>query len=237
MQKTKLLTLSIASSTLLLFAACGGDSSEEQQNLTEVKTIEQAKYSFQALSGTNSFDGFGEALKNNKAQKITSNKTTTHQCDTGNISITEETSTFNFVANKCQIGTYYLNGSISEVKLSDGSQQTTMSNLTMKDGEIEISANQLIFVENSTAYWSTMDGDMKIVSKCFSGNYNFTTVEKIYEAQDGSDNVEFGILKLNGVTYTFNNPHVTIKTSTEEETILQSELEKRMSNTTTCSEG
>ena len=238
MQKTKLLTLSIASSTLLLFAACGGGSSSDGGTAeTEVKTIEQAKYSFQALSGTNSFDGFGEALNNNKAQKITSNKTTTHQCDTGNISITEETSTFNFVANKCQIGTYYLNGSISEVELSDGSQQTTMSNLTMKDGEIEISANQLIFVENSTAYWSTMDGDMNIISKCFSGNYNFETIEKIYDAQDGSENAESGILKLNGVTYTFSNPYVTIKTATEEKTILQSELEKRMSNTTTCSEG
>jgi len=238
MQKTKLLTLSVVCSTLLLLTACGGGSSSDKETPTPTKitTVSQAKSSFKALSATNSFDSFKNALNSNNKQKVTLNKTTTQACDSGSLSVTEEGTTFNFVANQCRVNNYYVNGSINAVQLSNGSMKLSMNNLTMKDGEIEISANQLIFVENSTAYWSTIDGDIKIVSKCFSGSFNLTTLEKIYDAQDGSDNAESGILKMNGVTYTFNNPYVTIKTATEEETILQSELEKRMSNTTTCSE-
>ncbi len=233
----KLLPLSMVAS-ILIFTACGGDSTSDggtPPSQTEIKTVDQAKSNFQALSVSNSFDGLGNALDNDN-QKTTFNKTTTHQCTSGSLSITEEGSTFSFVADKCRIANYYIDGSISEVELSDGSTKMSMSNLTMKDGEIEMTSTQLLFVENENDHWLTMDGDMKIVSKCFSGTYNLETVEKIYEAQDGSDNAESGILKLNGVTYTFDNPHVTIKTATEEETILQSELEKQMSNTTTCSE-
>ncbi len=82
-----------------------------------------------------------------------------------------------------------------------------------------------------------IDGDLNVISQCFTGNFNVKTDEKIYDAQDGSDNAESGILELNGATYTFNNPYVTIKVDNEEKTLLQSDLEKEMnSSSSSCSE-
>ena len=99
-----------------------------------------------------------------------------------------------------------------------------------------MTSTHLIFKEDAQEHWSTMDGEMKIASQCFGGNFTFETVAKMYEAQDGSDNVESGILKMNGATYTFVNPYVTIKAGGEERTILQTELEKEMNHTNGCSE-
>ena len=129
-----------------------------------------------------------------------------------------------------------MDGTISETELSDGTVNLTMSNLTMKNDGTELKTSSFVIVENESEYWSTMDGDIKVTAKCFSGNYDFKTISKVYDAQDGTDNAESGIFELNGARYTFSNPYVTIKTATEEETILQSELEKRMNNSTTCTE-
>jgi hypothetical protein len=109
-----------------------------------------------------------------------------------------------------------------------------MTNLTVKNGAIELKTDKFVVTKKESEFWSTVDGDMSIVAKCFSGKYEFKTLEKLYDAQDGSDNVERGILELNGVRYIFDNPNVTIKTASNERTILQSDLEKEMQ--TTCSE-
>ena len=106
-------------------------------------------------------------------------------------------------------------------------------------GEINnMSVKNMKFVEKDTSAesWSTMDGSMSIESKCFTGSYTFQTIEKLVDAKDGSDNLKSGILKLNGATYTFNNPDVTIKVGSSTETILQSELEKRFETETVCDE-
>jgi len=87
--------------------------------------------------------------------------------------------------------------------------------------------------DTSNESWSTIDGIVSVESKCTTGTYTFETVEKLVDATDGSDNIESGILKLNGATYTFENPYVTIKAGSQEETIKQSELEKRMSTSCT----
>jgi len=183
-------------------------------------------------------DGLSTQISSNKLQKTSSSEKQSANCDNGGtVSIDVIGTTTSIVTHQCKYGHYYMDGSISLNELSDGSEKFTMSNMTMKDGEIDMYVSQMVFVDNESEHWSTMDGDIKIDSKCFSGKYDFKTIEKMYEAQDGSDNVESGVVELNGARYTFSNPYVTIKVGGKEsESILQSELEKKMNNTLTCSE-
>jgi len=100
---------------------------------------------------------------------------------------------------------------------------------TSKTGEInKISFNKYIEKYSNDESWFSIDGGIGLESKCATGNYQFKTIEKLVEAKDGSENVESGILNINEATYTFENQSVTIKTPSEEETLLQSELEKEM---------
>jgi len=64
-------------------------------------------------------------------------------------------------------------------------------------------------------------------SNCYSKSYNFSTKEKLI-SRDDSSHIESGILQINNALYTFEDPYVTIKTASNEETILQSELKKTM---------
>jgi hypothetical protein len=80
--------------------------------------------------------------------------------------------------------------------------------------------------------WSKIDGELEISSKCLNDSFTFKTTEKLVEAKDKSGNLDSGIIEINGAMFTFENPNVTIKTATEEETILQSELDKEIDNTT-----
>jgi len=105
-----------------------------------------------------------------------------------------------------------------------------------EDGINNISFKNMIITEKDTynESWININGGIGLESKCTTGNYQFKTIEKLVEAKDGTENTESGILNINGATYTFNNPYVTIKTSTEEKTLLQSELEKEMESSNSC---
>ena len=231
-----ILKLSLLTSATLLLVNCGGDSDSSAQSRTKIETVEEAKNNFKALTALGGLSEMSSNSSTNVAQKLFSLKTTSTNCDSGSISMTQTETEFTMVGNKCTMNSVYIDGTISEIKLPDGSLKFTMSDLTMKDDGTEMKTSSFVIIENENEYWSTMDGDISIASKCFSGNYDFKTISKVYEVQDGSDNVESGSFELNGVRYTFSNPYVTIKTATEEETILQSELEKRMDSSTTCSE-
>jgi len=101
-------------------------------------------------------------------------------------------------------------------------------NQTLNSGEKNNIAYSNFIVKSKNTYndrWSTVDGRVSIESKCDTGTYIFQTPEKLVSAGNGK--IESGILKLNGATYTFENPYVTIKAGSEEETILQTELKKR----------
>jgi hypothetical protein len=78
--------------------------------------------------------------------------------------------------------------------------------------------------ESYSESWSTIDGIIGLESKCVTGRYQFKTIEKLVDAKDGTFNTESGILDINGATYTFENPYVTIKVGDEERTLLQREL-------------
>jgi hypothetical protein len=104
------------------------------------------------------------------------------------------------------------------------------------NGNVEsMSASNLIIQEKDTDLesWYTVNGNLAFVSSCYTGSYELKTVENLVDATDGSDNTESGVLEINGATYSFDNPYVTIKAGSEEETILQSELEQDL-NTTGC---
>ena len=237
MKISKVLKLSFITATILTFTACGGSSGGETSipELTKIADINQAKSSFQALSAINSLNGAKNTIRPKTSN--TTNKTNSGNCSYGGtISITEDGSTSTIVANHCKNVGHYMNGSLTITTDLDGNEKIVMSNMTIEDVELSFSSSKLTIVENETEHWSTIDGDISITSKCFSGNYNFETIEKLYDAQDDSNNTESGILKLNDVTYTFENPNVTIKLGDEEETIPQSELVKRIEDKVTCSE-
>ncbi len=121
---------------------------------------------------------------------------------------------------------------ITTIKLNGVMNQTSKSNDVSNIGFDNM---VLVAKETSSESWVTIDGGINLKSKCVTGNYRFTTDEKLVDAQDGSNNTKSGILDINGAKYTFDNPYVTIKTpSGEEDTMLQSELEKKMESSS-CS--
>jgi len=133
-------------------------------------------------------------------------------------------------------GTDYLDINI-RLSTVDTLEKITMKgaiNQTATSGEINNVDIDLVTTlqETVSESWGTIDGDMAIESKCFRGKYTLETVEKLVEASDGTENTQSGILKINGATYTFENPHVSIKVGDEETTVLQSELEKELESTT-----
>ena len=137
-------------------------------------------------------------------------------------------------------GEQYMNITMNQSKSNDISttKLNGVINQTSKNNDVSnVSLDNFVFVEKDTSSesWVTIDGGINLKSKCVTGNYKFTTDEKLVDAEDGSNNTESGILDINGAKYTFANPYVTIKTpSGEEDTMLQSELEKEMESNT-CS--
>lgn len=117
------------------------------------------------------------------------------------------------------------NNDITTVKLNGQINQTSKSNVVSN-----MAFDNMVMVEKDTysESWVTIDGGINLKSKCVTGNYQFTTVEKLVEAKDGTDNTESGILEINGARYTFENSYVTIKVDSEEKTMLQSELQEEM---------
>jgi len=119
-----------------------------------------------------------------------------------------------------QIDTFSIDGIVNQTSKSGEKNNIEFKHFVSKDKNQD--------KVTSSESWSTLDGTVVVESKCTTGTYTFKTIEKLVDATDGSDNIESGILKLNGATYTFENPYVTIKAGSQEETIKQSELEKRM---------
>jgi len=114
--------------------------------------------------------------------------------------------------------TISIDGIVNQTTKSGEKNNLTFSNFVLKDKE------------TSDESWSTINGTVAVESKCTTGTYRFETIEKLVDATDGSDNIESGILKLNGATYTFENPDVIIEAGTEVKTMTQSELAQHMSN-------
>lgn len=149
--------------------------------------------------------------------------------------------TYNALTLKDVRGTQYMNLTM-EINIDSSSKiETAAINGVIKQTFTSQEVNNISFKDfistskdTSDESWSTIDGTITLESKCTTGTYVFETVEKLVDATDGSDNTESGILKLNGATYTFENPHVTIEAGSESETITQSELEKRMSTHNAC---
>lgn len=237
------LKLSLIVSTLLIFTGCGGGGGDSADGagsivigpLTQIASVADAKTSFQSTSALDSVNSASSQNGGNQKQQRTSayKTTDTYSCTSGTITIIVDGLNETFIANQCSIDDTYMNGTISTVALSDGSEKNTLTNLTIRYGEISLQTASFVDVEHLDEHWYTIDGTISITSACFTGNYEFETIEKLYETADGSAVIS-GIFELNGARYTFENPNVTIKVGDEEETIPQSELEQRMSNTTTC---
>ena len=240
MKQIKLLTPLLIGSTLLIFTACGGGNSskEDKPKVETVKNISEAKENYKVLGAFSSVSSSMNSISvtsSTKLQKTQSNNCTNGGSTTFNYVESSDSVTFTF--SSCKEENTFIDGTMIMTQ-SDDEKHTKMQfkDLIMDDGKTQITSSNLIFEDDSQGDWSTIDGDLGVVSTCFSGNFDLKTVAKLYEAQDNSDNLESGILKLNGATYTFDNPYVTIKAGSEERTILQSELEKEMSSSNSCSE-
>jgi hypothetical protein len=127
-------------------------------------------------------------------------------------------------------GEQYMNITMSQSMSSDEVLTTVLNGVINQtdtnNGLNNVSFNDMRITEKNTytEAWSTIDGLISLESKCVTGSYQFKTIEKLVDTRDGTYNTQSGILDINGATYTFENPYVTIKTVTEEKTILQSEL-------------
>ena len=86
---------------------------------------------------------------------------------------------------------------------------------------------KIFFGKDDSSAWKTVDGSISIENNCFTKHYTFTTPQKLRYGNSYENNTKSGILKINNSTYTFESPYVTIKTTSAEETILQSELKNQ----------
>ena len=228
--------LSLITASLLLIG-CGSDSKSD--DAPKATTITEA------VNNTKAFNAIGNLSNINrtntsKMQKLSKNQT--FPCSGGgtmSLNTSEDETESTIVMNKCNQEGSYIDGSLTMIEKDNGYFKVTMKNLTVKDSNGDkISAQQLVMEGNDNEYWSVMNGDISIVAKCFNATLDIKTLEKMYEMQDGSDGVEKGKIELNGASYTFSYPNVTIKAGSETKTMLQTELDKEMeSATTTCKIG
>jgi hypothetical protein len=260
----KNLKFSLIASVFLL-VGCGGGGGSSAPALTNVKTVEDAKTSYKAISSFESIDiskvNSGYSKLSQKIQKSGSAACT----DGGTVSYDESSTKITISYSQCRVGSKYYNGDVImtnsdnknfSIAISDytyrdiGGEEyinitmvqsksndiTTIKfdgviNETAKNKEVSNMSFDNMVITNKDTYsesWSTIDGGINLKSKCVTGNYQFTTKEKLVDAKDRTDNLESGILDINGATYTFENPYVTVKTATEEKTMLQSKLTEEM---------
>jgi hypothetical protein len=221
--------LSLITASLLLIG-CGSDSKSD-----DTISIADATKNMKALSAVGNLSNINTNTSKSKIQKLSKNQTLS--CSQGgsmSIDISEDETTVTMIMNKCKEVDSYMDGHLNLINQDNGYFKMEMSNITFKNDKETTSAQKLIIEGNDNEYWSKIDGDMSFISQCFTGTFNIKTLEKIYEMQDGSDGVEKGKIELNGATYTFNYPNVTIKAGSETKTMLQSELDKEMESSTTC---
>ena len=223
--------------TSLLLIGCGSDSKSD--DTPKVTTISEAVNNTKALGAVSSL-GKLNRINNSKMQKTSLNQTVS--CSGGgsmSLDMSEDGSEMSIEMNKCNQAGSFMDGELTIIEKDNGYFKMTMKELTVKDSNGDkTSAKQLVMEGNENEYWSVIDGDMSITSKCFNADFNIKTLEKMYEMQDGSDGVEKGKIELNGASYTFNYPNVTIQVGSETKTMLQTELDKEMeSATTSCKIG
>jgi len=233
--KLSLVTLAI------LISGCGGDSTNNtppSENEHEVKSVAEAEKNLNVYSN---MEGISSNLLmdgNSKVfNKVTNQKTNTVNCSGGGtitINFSEDMKTFNYTFNNCKNDSTLMDGKMSVTNLSNNTEKLIFENLTVNDVGIKEHLNLTMTNKETVGEsWTILDGTVTVESKCITGTYTFETIEKLVDATDGSDYTQSGIFKLNGATYTFENPYVTIKVGSKEETIKQSELEKRMTNACT----
>jgi hypothetical protein len=232
----KLYQLTLVVASLFLIGCGSSDNKGSNSDVKEAKTVTEAENNFKSFGALSNLDrGTSSFNKNSKMQKISKNES---PCSNGGtLSISSDNTILTMVFNKCKEDSVYINGEmvITENE-SNYNSKIVVKDLTLKEEEINFYSKKFVIEENEVEYWSTIDGDVKIDSKCFSGNFYFKTIEKMYEIQDNTDSIEKGKIVLNGATYTFNNPNVTITVGSETKTITQVELEKEFESSTSCSE-
>ena len=230
--KLSLVTLAI------LISGCGGDSTNNtpsSANEHEAKTVAEAEKNLNVYSNMEGISPNSLMYDNSKVfNKVTNQKTNTMNCSGGGtitINFSEDMKTFNYTFNNCKNDSTLMDGKMSVTNLSNNTEKLIFENLTVNDVGIKEHLNlTMTNKETIGESWTILDGTVTVESKCVTGTYTFETIEKLVDATDGSDYTQSGVFKLNGATYTFENPYVTIKAGSQEETIKQSELEKRMSN-------
>jgi len=229
--KLSLVTLAI------LISGCGGDSTNNtpsSANEHEAKTVAEAEKNLNVYSNMEGISPNSLMYDNSKVfNKVTNQKTNTMNCSGGGtitINFSEDMKTFNYTFNNCKNDSTLMDGKMSVTNLSNNTEKLIFENLTVNDVGIKEHLNlTMTNKETIGESWTILDGTVTVESKCVTGTYTFETIEKLVDATDGSDYTQSGVFKLNGATYTFENPYVTIKAGSQEETIKQSELEKRMS--------
>ena len=117
-------------------------------------------------------------------------------------------------------------------KIDDSTSFTSLNgvnNRTFNNGE-KNNVTYSNFIETSTYKTQTYDGKLELDSKCITGTYIVETVEKlVFSTQYKiTDDIVSGTLKLNGATYTFEEPYVTIEAGGESKTYFQNKIKKRM---------
>jgi len=226
--------LSIIATSLLLIG-CGSDSKSDN-NSPKATNISDATSNMKALGAIDNLSNIKTNSSISKIQKLS--KTQNFPCSGGgtiSMEATEDEKTMSITMDKCTEPDSFIDGSMILIEQDNGYYKMEMSDLTVKDSNGDkTSAKHFVMEGNDNEYWSKIDGDISFVSKCFTGTFNIKTLEKMYEMQDGSDGLEKGKIELNGATYDFNYPNVTIKAGSETKTMLQSELDKEMEESTTC---
>jgi len=236
----KYFKLSLVTLTILI-SGCGGDSTNNtppSANEHEAKSVAEAEKNLNVYSN---MEGISSNLLmdgNSKLfNKVMNQKTNTVNCSGGGtitINFSEDMKTFNYTFNNCKNDSTLMDGKMSVTNLSNNTEKLIFENLTVNDVGIKEHLNLTMTNKETVGEsWTILDGTVTVESKCITGTYTFETIEKLVDATDGSDYTQSGIFKLNGATYTFENPYVTIKVGSKEETIKQSELEKRMTNACT----
>jgi len=104
-----------------------------------------------------------------------------------------------------------------------------VNNRTFNNGE-KANVTYSNFIKTSTHKTQTYNGKLELESKCITGTYIVETVEKlVFSTQYKiTDSIVSGTLKLNGATYTYEAPYVTIEAGGESKTYFQSKIKKRM---------
>jgi len=117
----------------------------------------------------------------------------------------------------------YYEGAVTSFYSLDGVHSSTYA------GEKD-SVTYSNFIEKGTIRTSTFNGKLEFDTRCIKGTYMIETVEKVaflYKSK-GIDAIASGTLKLNGATYTYEEPYLIVEAGGKSKTYYQSNISKRM---------